>query len=123
MNNYFIITSTLLCTASMFFGVWLGALIQRMQTETLELDNRKWNLDQVEPEQKYNGLLVEPEQQYNGLLGRLIVENARLRVRLDAIELPHATYKYVCTHCSHMFNIGRNQEVCICPACGGSSEN
>ena len=66
---------------------------------------------------------INTEPKDNGLLGRLIVENARLRVRLDAIELPHATHKYVCTHCSHMFNVGRNQEVFICPACGGSSEN
>ena len=104
MNNYFIIATILLGMAAMFFAVWLGALLQHTHTER--------NLDQVDSEQKDNGLL-----------GRLIVENAQLRVRLDAIEQPHATYNYVCTHCSHMFPIGRNQEVLICPACGGSCEN
>jgi len=93
----------------------LGRLIvENTSTDPIFFSTKNW--EPWEPEPK-------PEQQDNGLLGRLIVENARLRVRLDAIELPHATYKYVCTHCSHTFNIGRNQEVCICPACGGSSED
>jgi len=42
---------------------------------------------------------INTEPKDNGLLGRLIVENAQLRVRLEA------------------------QEVLICPECGSSFEN
>jgi len=117
VDGSFVIWSWAVAISGCIVGMWLGAFLQRrhyLNTGHIFFSKKNW--EPWEPEPK-------PEQQDNGLLGRLIVENARLRVRLDAIELPHATHKYVCTHCSHMFNVGRNQEVFICPACGGSSEN